>query len=94
METIKQAGQDQKIKNSDSFINEVSRGTGSDLAIIIFTPGTTGAPKGVMLSYEALRESARLAADQDNIGPNENILAYLPLAWIGDHFISLSLIHI
>mgnify|MGYP003324277367 FL=1 len=88
METVKQAGQGQRIKNSDSFISEVSRGTGSDLAIIIYTPGTTGAPKGVMLSYEALRESARLAADQDNIGPNENILAYLPLAWIGDHFIS------
>tara|TARA_A100000164_G_scaffold148862_1_gene132087 strand:- start:589 stop:2550 length:1962 start_codon:yes stop_codon:yes gene_type:complete len=88
METVKQAGKEQRIKNSDSFINEVSRGTGSDLAIIIYTPGTTGAPKGVMLSYEALRESARLAADQDNIGPNENILAYLPLAWIGDHFIS------
>ena len=88
LETLKETGRDQQSKNPGSFSNSISEGKGSDLAIIIYTPGTSGAPKGVMLSYDALQKSARLAADQDNIGSNENVLAYLPLAWIGDHFLS------
>jgi len=88
IDALEQLGHEKKSISSDSFRNSISKGIGSDLAIIIYTPGTTGAPKGVMLSYDALQKSARLAADQDNIDANENILAYLPLAWIGDHFIS------
>ena len=88
LETLKETGRDQQAKNQGSLSNSISEGKGSDLAIIIYTPGTSGAPKGVMLSYDALQKSARLAADQDNIGSNENVLAYLPLAWMCDHFLS------
>ena len=88
IETLSQIGKDFKSKDPKSFASLVDQGKGSDLAIIIYTPGTTGTPKGVMLSHDGLQKSARLAADQDNISSKENILAYLPLAWIGDHFVS------
>jgi long-chain acyl-CoA synthetase len=94
IETLSQFGKDCKSKDPNSFVSLVAQGNGSDLAIIIYTPGTTGIPKGVMLSHDGLQNSARLAADQDNINAKENILAYLPLAWIGDHFVSYAQHHV
>ena len=94
IETLSQFGKDCKSKDPNSFVSLVAQGNGSDLAIIIYTPGTTGIPKGVMLSHDGLQNSARLAADQDNINAKGNILAYLPLAWIGDHFVSYAQHHV
>src|ERR1700730_1521560 len=61
---------------------------GSELAVILYTSGTTGRPKGVMLSYQNAIISARNATAFDHIGADEEIIAYLPLAWVGDHMFS------
>src|SRR5690606_17995329 len=53
-----------------------------------YTSGTTGRPKGVMLSHDNVVRSANLAIAFDNITQDDEILAYLPLAWVGDNFIS------
>jgi long-chain acyl-CoA synthetase len=76
------------------FAAEVARGKGSDLALIAYTSGTTGDPKGVMLSHDNLLRSARLALDMEGLGEDEEILAYLPLAWVGDHFFSVAQHHL
>src|SRR5690606_9142465 len=76
--------------NPDFFLAEVAKGKGSDLALIAYTSGTTGNPKGVMLSHDNLLKSARLALDMEGLGEREEVLAYLPLAWVGDHFFSVS----
>jgi long-chain acyl-CoA synthetase len=68
--------------------NDVSAGKGSDPSIILYTSGTTGASKGVMLSNE---RSIRAAADTvafDKLTANDVALAYLPLAWVGDHYLN------
>lgn len=70
------------------FEAEVAQGKGSDLSIICYTSGTTGRPKGVMLSHDNVVRSANLAIDFDTITEKDEILAYLPLAWVGDNFIS------
>ena len=67
---------------------EIAAGKGSDPSIILYTSGTTGASKGVVLSNE---RSIRAASDTvafDKLTENDVALAYLPLAWVGDHYLN------
>ncbi|WP_102868830.1 AMP-binding protein [Pseudovibrio exalbescens] len=63
---------------------------GGDVAVMLYTSGTTGRPKGVMLTYDNLVISARNANDFDRLNETEDVLAYLPMAWVGDHVFSLA----
>jgi long-chain acyl-CoA synthetase len=67
---------------------ELAESKGSDLAIILYTSGTTGRPKGVMLTYDNVIAAAQIGCDFDNLSENDEIIAYLPLAWVGDHIFS------
>ncbi|WP_235008551.1 AMP-binding protein [Candidatus Halocynthiibacter alkanivorans] len=58
-------------------------------AVMLYTSGTTGRPKGVVLSNRNVVETARNSSEFDHLGPNEEILAYLPMAWVGDFIFSV-----
>ena len=66
----------------------VAAGKGEDLAVMLYTSGTTGKPKGVMLSFDNLVISARNGNAFDNLSEADSVLSYLPLAWVGDHVFS------
>ena len=66
----------------------IAQGQGADLGVILYTSGTTGRPKGVMLSYDNMIVSARNGNLFDKLDENEETIAYLPLAWVGDHLFS------
>ncbi len=67
---------------------EVAKGRADDVAIIGYTSGTTGAPKGTMLSHRNMILTAANAAAREELQADEETLAYLPMAWVGDHFFS------
>ena len=70
------------------FDEEVAKGGADDIAIICYTSGTTGTPKGAMLSHRNLIVTSRNAAEAEGLRDDEEILSYLPMAWVGDHLFS------
>ncbi|HET7098572.1 MAG TPA: AMP-binding protein [Casimicrobiaceae bacterium] len=72
----------------DFFADEAARGRSDDVAVMVYTSGTTGKPKGVCLTHHALIAAARGAVEFDRLTADEDVLSYLPMAWIGDHLFS------
>jgi long-chain acyl-CoA synthetase len=67
---------------------EIARTDASDVAAMFFTSGTTGNPKGVVHTHATLIDRARAGAAFDKLGSSDEVLAYLPPAWIGQNIFS------
>ena len=67
---------------------QVALGFKEDVAAMFFTSGTTGNPKGVVHTHGTLIDRAQAGAEFDQLTANEDVLAYLPPAWIGQNIFS------
>ena len=68
----------------------LSRAKPEDPAIFLHSSGTTGAPKGIVLSQKNVLAAARNGHAAGAFDENEEILAYLPMAWVGDYAITVA----
>ena len=68
--------------------DEIKKGRANDVAAMFYTSGTTGNAKGVVLGYDNLIAAGRAGAEMEALTSNEQVLAYLPMAWIGQNIFS------
>jgi len=84
-------GQEEMRKNTGAtgwWLDEINKGKGSDVSVMLYTSGTTGRPKGVMLTHDNIVISAQNGNKFDRFTQDDSLLAYLPMAWVGDHIFS------
>jgi long-chain acyl-CoA synthetase len=86
-----QQGQDMLAAAADAasrYAAMVAAGTGDDVSIILYTSGTTGRSKGVVLTAGRCIAAARDSVAQDKLTDRDEVIAYLPMAWVGDHYLN------
>jgi len=85
---VQEMGRKAAENQPDSFEKIVDQGTGEDLCVIPYTSGTTSRPKGVMLTHTNLISAAQFFMEVQPVNERDELMAYLPMAWIGDHLLS------
>ena len=87
-ESVQGLGRDFIGRNPEFFEDEIDKGSASDVATILYTSGTTGNAKGVTLTHGAMIATGRGYCEFEKLGPDEDMLAYLPMAWVGQNLFS------
>ena len=87
-EEVQAAGREYDAANPGFYEAAIAKGKSEDTAILLYTSGTTGQPKGVVLSFGNLVQTAKNSIGFDGLTEDEDVLAYLPMAWVGDHLFS------
>jgi long-chain acyl-CoA synthetase len=88
LDALQALGREFAQRNPGFFAAELEKGGPSDVAVILYTSGTTGNPKGVAQTHAALIETARVLVAFDGFTQADEVLCYLPMAWVGDFLYS------
>ncbi|MBC7624533.1 MAG: AMP-binding protein, partial [Aeromicrobium sp.] len=87
-EQLTALGREFNANNATYFRDQIAEGKPDDIAVMLYTSGTTGKAKGVSHTHAALIHTANVLVDFDGITENDNVLCYLPMAWVGDFLYS------
>ncbi|MEM1276904.1 MAG: AMP-binding protein, partial [Pseudomonadota bacterium] len=86
---IQKLGRENEAEHGAEIDRIVGETTGGDTCVMLYTSGTTGRPKGVVLSHDNLLIMARAGAEFDGLKSTDSAIAYLPMAWVGDFIFSM-----
>jgi long-chain acyl-CoA synthetase len=87
-ERLQEQGREFDRAHPGFFDDQVALGRADDVSAMLYTSGTTGRPKGVCQTHAAFIAAAKGSAEFDRLQPSDNVLSYLPMAWVGDHLFS------
>ncbi len=85
---LRELGQERDRQDPEFFERAIGSVEAQDVCVILYTSGTTSKPKGVCLTHAALIAAARGDVAFDGFNPADEVLSYLPMAWVGDHLFS------
>lgn len=83
-EALQAEGVEYGRQNPSAFSDAVAAVKPTDIAFMVYTSGTTGNPKGVMLSHANMVETARIFLANEEVRESDDLFSYLPLAWVGE----------
>lgn len=90
-DALKAAGEPLRVTQPQCVEEEIGKGTGDDIALLSYTSGTTGKPKGVISTHRWLLHNAQMLSDSLKVNVDCEYLSYLPLAWATEQWVGVTL---
>ncbi|KON81894.1 AMP-binding protein [Azoarcus sp. PA01] len=90
LDALQERGRIHDRDHPDFLDAEIDKGASDDISVMLYTSGTTGKPKGVCQTHGAFIAAATGGMEFDRLTEREDILSYLPMAWVGDHLFSFA----
>lgn len=88
--TLLNEGENLLKQEKDFFTRKTEQALGNDIAIIAYSAATSGNPKGAMLTHTNIISAAKSLEKIDSVGPEDDYLSFLPLAWIHEQVLSIT----
>jgi len=85
---VQARGREYHAAHPDFLADSIGAGKSADTAVILYTSGTTGHPKGVCHTHASMMGAGARGCEFEKLGPGDEILSYLPMAWVGDFLFS------
>jgi long-chain acyl-CoA synthetase len=87
-ERLQEIGREFDRQHPGFFDEQLARQDADAVAVMLYTSGTTGKPKGVCITHRASIAGGRIGVEFDRLGPGDDNVSYLPMAWVGDNLFS------
>jgi long-chain acyl-CoA synthetase len=91
LEAVEQLGREAEAREPGRFSALLERGSEADVAVLLYTSGTTGVAKGAMITHRNLLATAEGLTRMDPVREGDEIVSFLPFAWVGEQDLSLAI---